>query len=208
MSCNTMEAEEFGEQHELTCAIGRSRHDDSIRSHRTDIHQETSAVAAWVKRRCDDAALGIGFILGAAVDGEREDTLHREEVIILSNLSDDFLFSTGVAFILAELPIGAGIDMTVGPTERSEQFRLSARDIGGGTDTEVTVGTATQPRGALSAEDEVFPRLPETTPVSVSEKSEWGILIMRGRSHKSGCIRTRHGVLQRGLNLEGAEVFA
>lgn len=112
-----MEPEEFAKQHELTRAVRRGRHDDRVRPHRADIHEEAPAVAAGMKRWGDDATFGIGFILSSAVDRECKNALHREEVIVLPNLSDDFLLSARVAFILAELPIGAGVDVAVSPTE-------------------------------------------------------------------------------------------
>lgn len=156
-------------------------------------------MATGMQRRCDDAAFGIGFILGTTVDSKSEDASRWKQVLILPKLGDDFLFGAGIALVLTELPVGTGIDMAIGPAERPHQLWLSTGNEGGCTDTEIAIRATAQFGRAFRTDDEVLAGLPEPAPVAALEKVEWRILIVCSRTHECLCKRgSRHDVLPGG----------
>lgn len=145
-----------------------------------------------VKCRRSDTAFGIGLILGRTVDHEGEDSPGRKEVLVLSELSDDLLLGAGVALILAQLPVGTGVDALRCLAERAQEVGFPTRNECGGTHPEVAIRMASECGSICGTKDQVLAELPEPVPVTMLEKAERGMLIECDRTHERLGVGSGH----------------
>lgn len=113
-----MDSQDFLEGLDLFYGIGEIDGDDECRSfHLRDAHEKFPAVTAGMKSSRIDTAFGVRFILSFTSYHKCHNFPRREKVFLLAQLGNDFLFGTGIAFILAQLPIGPSVDSLRGPSK-------------------------------------------------------------------------------------------
>jgi hypothetical protein len=107
--------------------IGEIDGNDECRSfHLRDAHEKFPTVTTGMKGLRVDAAFSIWFILGFTSNYERQNFLRRKEMLLLAKLRNDFLFGTGIAFVLTKLPVGSSVDSLGRPTEGTKEVWIFA----------------------------------------------------------------------------------